>query len=404
MKFLYKAKDVTGKIVSDTMVAEDKLSLARELRNKGETLIYATEQKNEGGGLLVALNRFVGKVKPQERIVFARNLGAMISAGIALSRGISILKKQTGNFVFKEILGELESTLAGGGTLSDGMKRYPKVFSSLFVSMVRVGEETGGLTKILKEVASNLEKTYGLTQKVKGALIYPGIVLTAIIVVGVLMFIYVIPTLTETFKEANIALPASTRLIISVSDLFAGHPVIVLSVLASFFIGGFLFLKTKAGHLTTDYVSLKMPIIGTITREINAARTARTLSSLFTSGVSINQSLSITKDVLQNHYFKDVIASASVGVEKGQPLSKYFQDNTKLYPVIVGEMMEVGEETGKMGEMLLNIAEFYEEEVDRKTKNMSTIVEPFLMLLVGSAVGFFAIAMLSPTYSLINVI
>lgn len=386
------------------MEASDKLALARELRTKGETLIFANEVKTDGEGLARLWTRFFGKVKNQELIVFARNLGAMIDAGIPLSRGISILKKQTSNLFFKDILADLENTLSGGGTLSDGMKKYPKVFNSLFISMVRVGEETGGLSKIFQEISSNLEKSNGLTQKIKGALIYPAIIVTAIIIVGVLMFIYVVPTLTQTFKEAKVELPASTRFIIAISDLFSDHTLLMVGGIAGLFFGITYFIKTKVGMNTMDFVSLKMPIIGTITREINAARTARTLSSLFTSGVSINQSLSITKDVLQNHYFKAIVAEASVGVEKGQPLSKYFQENTKLYPVIVGEMMEVGEETGKMGEMLSNIAVFYEEEVDRKTKNMSTIIEPFLMLAVGAAVGFFAIAMLSPTYSLINVI
>lgn len=386
------------------MEAGDKLALARELRSKEQTLIFANEIKENSLSLGQLWSKYFGKVKSQELIVFARNLGAMIEAGIPLSRGITILKKQTGNRVFKNVLSDLENTLSAGGTLSDGMKKYTNIFSSLFVSMVRVGEETGGLSKIFKEISANLEKTFGLTQKIKGALIYPAIIVCAIIVVGILMFIYVVPTLTATFKEANVELPASTRFIVAISDLFANHTFATLGTIIALVGSVSIFLKTKIGQDTMDFVSLKMPIIGTITREINAARTARTLSSLFTSGVSINQSLLITRDVLQNHYFKKIVAEASVGVEKGQPLSKYFQESTKYYPVIVGEMMEVGEETGKMGEMLANIAQFYEEEVDRKTKNMSTIIEPFLMLGVGAAVGFFAIAMLSPTYSLINVI
>jgi type IV pilus assembly protein PilC len=342
------------------------------------------------------------RVKLSEKITLTKNLAGMLKAGLALSRALTVLGKQTSNKYLKSILIEILGTIDKGGTLSDGLAKFPDVFSALFIAMVKAGEESGSLPQSLLEVGVNLDKTYALKRKVKSALMYPMIIVCAIFVIGILMFIYVVPTLTKTFKELNVELPTSTKIVVWISDLISNH--ILLLILGVLIIGAFLYFgsKLKKVKQAFDYTSIRLPEVGYIIQEINSARTARTLSSLLSSGVNISRSLSITQEVLQNNYYKSVIQEAASAVERGEPVSGVFKKKTHLYPVMVGEMMEVGEETGKMTTMLLDIATFYEEEVDAKTKDLSTIIEPVLMIFIGAAVGFFAISMLSPMYSLMD--
>jgi type IV pilus assembly protein PilC len=267
--------------------------------------------------------------------------------------------------------------------------------------MVRAGEEGGDISGALHTVGDQMERMYTLKKKVRGAMLYPSIVLIAIIGVSVLMITQVVPTLAQTFRELNADLPASTQSMITVSDFLINHSVVAIVV---FTVAFSTMLKTSWGRRGKDWVFIHMPLIGGLVKEVNAARTARTMASLLGSGVDMLTSLSITRDVVQNTFFKEVIAEALEKVQQGEPLSKTFLKSEHLYPPLVGEMMSVGEETGDIKTMLQNMALFYEEEVSRKTKDMSTIIEPFLMLIIGGAVGFFAISMVSPIYSLSDAI
>jgi type IV pilus assembly protein PilC len=290
--------------------------------------------------------------------------------------------------------------ISSGKTLSGAMARHPDVFSPVFVAMVGAGEESGQLADSLRIVAGQLDKSFALQRKVRGAMMYPAIIMFVMIVIGILMLIFVVPNLVSTFAEFKVELPLSTRIVIGLSGLLRSY---VIYLLAAVIFIGFLtykWLKTYAGRRTLDFVLLHMPLIGGIVKQVNAATTARTLSSLISSGVNMLEALDITQKVVQNTYYKDVILKARDGVEKGQPLSGFFQREEKLYPILLGEMAEVGEETGKLSDMLLNIATFYEAEVDAITKDMSTIIEPFLMLFIGVAVGFFAISMVQPMYAI----
>ncbi len=284
------------------------------------------------------------------------------------------------------------------------MRSKGDVFSPLFVSMVKSGEESGNLAGSLKVVSIQMEKTYQLTKKIRGALMYPAVIFCIMIIIGVLMLIYVVPTLTSTFIGLGVKLPASTQFIITLSDFLKNH--YALTAFGLIFIVLLLYLagKSKKGRRFFDYIGLRIPVMGTIVKEINAARTARTLSSLLSSGVDIVVAIEVTRDVLQNSYYKEVLEKAQTTIQKGEPMSTIFIENDKLYPIFVGEMMSVGEETGKMADMLLGVAVFYEDEVDQKTKDMSTIIEPVLMVFMGVAVGFFAISMIAPTYSLVDAI
>ena len=220
------------------------------------------------------------------------------------------------------------------------------------------------------------------------------------IVIGIIMLMYVVPTLTKTFEELGVELPNSTQFIIAVSDFLINHTILGVLIITLLIFVSFLGFRSKRGKVMIDYVLFRIPVISNIIREVNSARTTRTLSSLLSAGVEIINAISITKEVVQNSYFKDVLEQSKKDIQKGLPLSKSFMKNEKIYPILVSEMIAVGEETGQLSEMLQQIAEFYEGEVEQKTKNISTIIEPFLMVFIGIAVGFFAISMISPIYSI----
>jgi type IV pilus assembly protein PilC len=342
---------------------------------------------------------FLSRVKAHDKITFAKNLSKMIDAGLPVTRGLSIIERQSKG-KFKKILGELGESISKGNTFSDSMKNYPDVFSTLFVSMVRAGEESGNLSLALNNVGIQMEKSYQLTKKIRGALMYPAVIFGLMAVIGVLMMVYMVPTLTSTFIGLGIKLPLSTRIIIAVSDALKNYFVYIILATIAFITGFVWWVKTTSGKKTIDFVALKMPVIGEIVKQINSARTARTLSSLISSGVDIVVAIGVTKDVIQNHYYKDVLDEIQDTIQRGDQISNVFSRYNNLYPIFVGEMVSVGEETGKIGDMLLSVAVFYEDEVDQKTKDMSSIIEPILMIFIGVAVGFFAISMLGPTYSL----
>jgi len=343
-----------------------------------------------------------GIVAAADRIMFAKNLGVMISAGLPVTRALEILSQQTKNLSFKKAIVSLANDAKKGDALSDAMKKYPKIFSRLFIAMVKIGEESGNLSDSLKLSGQQMENDHILMKRVKGAMMYPSVILAAMVLIGVFMFIYVVPTLVSTFKELKMDLPLSTRAIIFASDAMTKYLVL--------FAGGFLaaagalvwFLRSEAGKRMIGNVFLRIPLISPVVKKINSARTSRTLASLISSGVNVVEALNITKDVLQNFRYKAVLEKAAEDVQKGTPVSVSFKEASGLYPVMLGEMIAVGEETGKVSEMMEKIAFFYEQEVAEATKSMSTIIEPILMIFIGAAVGFFAISMIKPMYSMMN--
>ena len=365
-------------------------------------MIVSVKERSVGAWLfdMQKINAFLSTVKLEEKISFARNLAAMADAGLALSRALSVLERQTKNPKFKQVIQSVEADIGGGKPLHLALAAFPRVFSPLFVSMVRAGEESGGLGNALRIIAEQMQKSYTLQKKIKGALIYPAIVVGAMVVIGVLMLVYIVPTLESTFEELNAELPASTQAIISLSNFLTEHSLVALLLailVVSAFVAG---LRTKRGKRILDFTVLHMPLINGIAKEANAARTARTISSLLSAGVEMLSALEITEEVMQNSYYKEVIASARTDVRQGAPLSRAFAAAEHLYPVVVSEMVAVGEETGKLSLMLTDVANFYEEEVERRTKDLSTVIEPFLMIAIGIGVGFFAFSMIMPIYSL----
>ncbi len=402
--FIFKARKSNGEVYKGEKDASDRYELYKIIKEGGDEIVEYKESSSRSIKNISIDLPFMHSVKPQDKINFARNLGSMIVAGLALSRALSVMERQTKNKELKNILISLQKEIGEGKTLSQAMSQFKKVFSPIFISMVSAGEQSGNLAESLKIVGNQMDKSYALQKRIKGAMMYPSIIVFAMIVVTVLMLTFIVPTLMKTFTELKVELPASTKLVLFVSNALRDHGLLVLAALIA--LTGLIFYisKTVRGKSLIHYYVLKIPVFGNLIKEVNAARTARTLASLLTSGVDVVESVKITKDVIQNVHYKAILDEVQQAIEKGDPISKIFTENEKFYPIFLGEMISVGEETGKMGEMLLGVAVYYEDDVDQKTKDMSTIIEPFLMVFIGAAVGFFAVAMISPMYSLVNVI
>lgn len=399
---LISGKD--GETYKEVMEGADRFAIYREVRERGERVIEIEENSPTSVLSLSFISDALNSVSLDEKVVLTRNMAAMLDAGLTTSRALSVMERQAKNPRLKSVLGTLISEVKRGTTLSTAFAKFPNIFSQLLISMTRAGEESGKLSESLRVVGVQMERASNLTKKVRGALIYPSIVLSAMVGIGILMLMFVVPTLTQTFEELGTELPPTTQMIITVSNFLTVHPILSIGGIFLLFVGIFFGLKTEAGRTATNWLFLKVPIINGLIMETNAARTTRTLSSLLSAGVDMVLAISITRDVLDNRYFKSVLAEAETAVTKGAPMSAVFIKYPKLYPTLVAEMVAVGEETGRLSDLLQQTAEFYEESVERQTKDLSTIVEPFLMIVIGAAVGFFALSMIAPIYSLSNAI
>jgi type IV pilus assembly protein PilC len=324
----------------------------------------------------------------------------MLNAGLTVTRALSVIERQSRNPRLKGVLKKIVEKISAGGQFFEALKDHPSVFDDLFVAMVRSGEESGTLAESLKVLAIQMERSSNLKKKIKGAMMYPSIVIMVMVIIGILMMIFVMPKITAVFKGVGQELPATTKFLIAASDFMVNYTVFALGGMA-FVIGSFIyFLRSKWGKISTSWIIPKLPVIGIMAKETNAARTARTLSSLLNSGVDVIQSIEITEEVVQNVFYKKILREARNRVEKGTALSEVFIERTDLYPILVGEMILVGEETGQISGMLNELAVYYEAEVERKTKDLSTIIEPLLMVFIGGGVGFFALALIAPIYSI----
>ncbi len=400
--FIFKAKKISGEIYKGERDASDHYELYKLLRSQGDEVVEYKEKSNGKGIHLNLTISMLSRVKTIEKINFARNLGAMLSAGLALSRALVVLEKQTKNPVFKTVISDVIQEVDKGVTLADSLSKHPKVFSNLFIAMVHAGEQSGTLADSLAIVASQMDSAYTLDKRIRGALMYPAVILIAMIIIAILMFMFVIPTLLKTFTDLHVKLPATTQVVLIISNLVRDHGLVVLAVVLSVIGVISWWARKTSGKMAIHAFLLKIPVIGTLVQEVNTARTARTMSSLLSSGVDVVESVNITSRVVQNIYFQKALEKASLAIKNGELMSKTFAEYTKYYPIFFVEMMSVGEETGKTGEMLMGVAKYFEEDVNQKTKDMSTIIEPILILVIGGAVGFFAISMIQPMYSLVD--
>ena len=400
--YKYKARDKEGKIYERSVDVKNRTDIYPIIREEGGTLVSIEEVKSFLSKDILA-GLFTG-IKTHQKIVFAKNLGLMMEAGLPVTRALSVMGKQAKSKGLQQLLSDVEADISHGQTLSESLGKHPRGFSQLFVSMVKAGEESGNVSGALAIVSNQMEKTYLLAKKVRGAMIYPAVIIAVMIALAILLLIFMVPTLTATFEGLGVELPLPTRILIASSNFLVENTLLVLGGLALFTGLAVMFFRSRVGRNIADVVFLRLPVIGEMVKEFESARSARTLSSLLSAGVEIIIAIDVTTDVLQNHLYKEALKRARIAVEKGEPMSAVFIERESLYPRFVGEMVSVGEETGKISEMLKGVADYYEEEVDQKTKNLSTIIEPVLMIIIGIGVGVFAISMLAPTYSLVDYI
>jgi len=401
--FTYIGLDRDGKKVKETVSAEDRFAVYDVARSAGHTV-----SKIESAGSfnvqkylnIEKINYFLNKVKSDELVMMTRNLGSMLTAGLTVTRALSVIERQSKNPRLKGIMQRLVERINQGDQFFEGLKEFPETFNDLYIAMVKAGEESGNLSQTLQTLAVQLERSNNLVKKIKGAMIYPAIVMTVMVVIGILMMIYVMPQITGVFKGMDKELPPTTQFLIAMSDFMVNYTLFVIGGLIAGVFGFVTFLRTKIGKTITSWLVPRLPAIGQMAKETNAARTARTLSSLLNSGVDVIQSIEITEEVVQNVFYKKILREARNRVEKGTALSEVFVERSDLYPILVGEMILVGEETGQIAGMLGELATFYENEVERKTKDLSTIIEPLMMVVIGGGVGFFALALIAPIYSI----
>lgn len=391
--------DSTGKKTERTVEAADKASLFKDLRAAGEELVSVTEVTPRA----LFARRFFERVSQEEIILFFRSVGGMLQAGLPIARALAVMGREARTLPLRRAVERAEMDINKGSSFAEALSRSP-IFSATSVAMVRAGEEGGNLSQVLLLIADELEKGHELLRKVRGAMIYPAIIISVMIGVGVLMLIYVVPSLTSTFAELKIELPWSTRLLIGASAFLTNHAVLLLISLVALVVGFAAFARTAVGIRTLGGLALRIPLVGSLVVETNAARVSRTLATLLTAGVPLSQALTIVRDAVGNVYYRDALISARERVEKGETLSSVLSQHSTLFPSLVGEMASVGEETGSLPQSLSRLAQFYENDIDHKTKNLSVAIEPALMLLVGAAVAFFALSVLAPTYSLVNAV
>lgn len=400
MQFSYKAKDLKGNIKSGNLDAKNKNELKKKLGNLGLSVISSREGKSEKSKL--EISKILKRVGVVDKMLFARHLGVMLKAGLPFSRSIAVLSEQTSNAYFVEILQSVQEDIQKGNSLADSLAKYPNVFNSLFVSMIRVGEIGGNLEEVLDILYIQLKKEHELSSRIKGAMMYPAVIIFAMTVIGTLMMIFVVPSLLNIFVEMGVELPLSTRIIVFVSDALKNHGI---SIFFGFIISAVLFfkgIKTPKGKKYFDYFLLRLPTINGIISKVNMARFSRTLSSMIASGISIVEALKIISATLGNTYYQESVEDACQHIQKGVELSEVIGRYDKLYHPLMIHMIEVGEETGTLEETLKQVAEFYEDEIEQITANMSSIIEPILMLVIGGAVGFFAISMIQPMYGIME--
>lgn len=384
------------------MIAKDEKALVQQLRAENYFITSIKEIDDEKAKSSINFFNHFMSVPLKEKMIFARNLSVMVASGVTVSRAINNLSLQTQNKTFKKILLNIYNELQSGKQLSESMAQYPAVFNELFVNMVRVGEVGGNLEEVLEIVASQLEKDHDLISKVRGAMIYPAVILTAMVGIAILMLTYVLPKILGVFKDMKVELPPTTRAVIAISEFLQNHTILVPLTI----VGGVILLKmaikTESGKKIVSFLTIKTPGIRNIIIKVNCARFARVYSSLLKSGVSVVEALKIVSNTLSNYYFKEVMNISIEKIQKGTNLSKIIAEHQDVFPILVPQMLEVGEETGKTETVLFKLAEFYEGEVSQITKNLSSIIEPVLMIVIGSAVGVFAVSMLQPMYSLME--
>ncbi len=393
--FKYSATDLNGKRKEGTVDARSQDLAVSLLKNQGLFVINLAEQRNS---LTDYILNFKG-VSESEIVTFTRQFSTMVSAGLPLSRALDVLAEQTTSANFKKVIYEVLRDVEGGSPLSTALGRFPQHFSTTYQALVRAGESSGKLDEILKRLAVAMEADRELKGKFKSAMVYPIIVMIAMVGVLVIMMVFVIPKLAGMYESMNVELPMITKVMISVSSFVSKYILLLLAA----GVGAFLFLKSffggPLGREVKSRISFALPVFGRINKLRDITQFTRTLSLLIGSAIPIVEALKIVAEVVQSTYYKAGALEAAKVVEKGSSLSDYFKHN-KIFPPLVGQMVSVGEETGQLDEVLDKVSGYFNSEVDNSVEGLSAALEPVILVVLGAMVGLLIVSIITPIYKI----
>ena len=400
--FAYKALDGRGAQAAGQIEGESKAAVAAALRSRGLTVLDLNEVKQGWGQITIG-----GRVKAKDLTVFSRQFATMVNSGLSMLRCLYVLEEQTPNKKLAAVITEVRADVEAGISLSDSLEKHPRVFSKLYVSMVRAGELGGILDEVLNRLATQLEKEDSIRRAVKSAMVYPVLIGSFAIIVLLGMVLFLIPIFAGMYRDlGNAKLPFLTRIMMGISDAMLKFPlnIIILVIIIGAIYGLIRLKRTDRGTHAWDRMKLHIPMgIGEIIRKLAVARFSRTLGTLITSGVPILQAIEITGQAAGNAVIEDAMEDVQQSVKEGQSITAPLV-KVSVFPAMVTQMISVGEETGSLDAMLNKIADFYEDEVNAAVKSLTSILEPILMLFVGGLVGLVVISMYLPIFNMMNIV
>lgn len=399
MKFNYQARTKEGEIQVGVVEASSKETALSLLQKYGFYVTYLEEAKAPFYARKIEL---FSRVTSRDVVLFSRQLAMMFGAKVPLVEALKVLSGQTDNQELREKIMKLSEDIEGGSPFSKALSRHPKIFSVFYVSMVKAGEASGKLSESLTYLADHLEREYHLLSKTRGALIYPSLIFSLVIFVFVLMIYTVIPQMKMVVEESGADIPKITQNVIAASELFKEYGIFVAAGFIILLLILFRYYKTKAGQKTIDRILLKIPLLGPLLKTIYLARLAESLSTLITGGLMITQSLELSADIVGNNTYKEAIFTARDEVRRGVPLSSVLAVYPDIFPPVFIQMALVGEKTGSLDTSLMNIATFYQKEVERGINNVLSILEPGMIIILGGVVGGLMLSILMPMYRMLS--
>jgi type IV pilus assembly protein PilC len=408
-QFSYSARDKSGVISKGQLFAPDRAGASAALQTKGLTPILVKEMAQAASGAkapgfvdkIPVLGKMLNGVKLEDKVIFSRQFATMINAGVPIAQCLGILEKQSESKALQHAVGDIQKQVTGGATLANAMATHPEVFSQIYVNMVRAGETGGILDEVMNRLATQQEKDAEVVSKVRSAMIYPGVITVATVSAFIFLMTVIVPKLSSIFEDAGANLPIYTKVMLAISGVLVKSWWLVIIGIVVAIILFLRYYKTEKGKRVVDKLVLKAPVFGPIIVKVNIARFARTFGSLMASGISVLDAINATKTALGNTVYQDELAEVAKKVKNGRPMSEQIRES-KNFPAIVGQMLSIGEETGKVDEILLKLAEFYEKEVDTVVSGISSIIEPILIMVLGGMVGFIVISVFGPISSIGN--
>jgi type IV pilus assembly protein PilC len=399
--FRYEAIDENGNIVRGTIRAETEREVVERLAQENRRVIYIGEEREAERGKGWRL--LFGKVKERDLLVFTRQLATLLRAGVSIIRSLDSLRDQTLNPTLRDIIQQVRNDVMGGMSLADALARHPKVFSPLYVSMVRVAEATGNMGDVLNRIASFIDHEMTIKGRIKGALVYPALVLTVALAVLIVLFFFVMPTFKSIFSEMGAELPMITRIAMSFTDWLLHWWFAIPLVILAIFLFYYVYRRIPSGRYQIDLLKLKLPLFGQLSQKMALSRFARTFSTLLGAGVPMLRALEIVRDVVGNSVFSAAVSALRESVRDGYKLSSLMA-NYGIFPSMVVQMVDTGEESGNLPDMVEQVAIFYDEEVDRSIKALLSLMEPVMIILLACVVGFIAFSIYLPLFKMATVI